>query len=317
MRNFQTASAIFISGYVLSSGLNAEEGGSGHYLPGSMASFADSVAPKPTFLARYNLMNYSGDVGISLPIAGLAAEGAEADSWANGLTLFWAPEWGVINDTWNYAMSTSIPYVSMDVTANVAAAGGASVSRSSKVDGLGDIIFQPLMLNQKVNPNFNVNYRVSLYAPTGGYEVGRLANLGKNYWSFEPTVGMMYFNLEKGIEASLFSAVTFNTENKDTNYQTGTQFHLDGTLAQHFPLCKGLAGVGVSGFYYQQLEGDSGAGATLGDFKGRTVGIGPVVSYSREINGHSVTAEAKWLTEFETKNRLEGNYLWLKVLVKF
>jgi hypothetical protein len=32
----------------------AEEGGSGHYLPGSMASFIDVVPPTETFLARLN-----------------------------------------------------------------------------------------------------------------------------------------------------------------------------------------------------------------------------------------------------------------------
>ncbi|HEY5849769.1 MAG TPA: hypothetical protein VIT62_03260 [Lysobacter sp.] len=34
--------------------LHAEEGGSGHYQPGSMASFMDSVAPKPTLLLHWN-----------------------------------------------------------------------------------------------------------------------------------------------------------------------------------------------------------------------------------------------------------------------
>lgn len=320
MARFQTICAGLLGACVYNGTAFAEEGGSGHYLPGSMASFVDSVSPKPVFLARYNLMNYTGDVNISLPFAGLLAEGAEADSWANGLTLFYAPEWGVINDTWNYAMSASIPYVSMDVTANViGTAKGATVGvrRHSKEEGLGDIIFQPVMLNQKVTPDFNINYRVNFYAPTGDYEVGRLANLGKNYWSFEPTVGMMYFNQKTGLEGSLFTGVTFNTKNQDTDYHTGTQFHFDGTLAQHFPLAKGLAGVGVSGFYYQQLEGDSGDGATFGDFKGRTVGVGPVVSFSRSFKDVDFTAEAKWLTEVDTKNRLEGNYLWLKLLFKF
>jgi len=40
----------------------AEEGGSGHYLPGSMSSFVDSVPAKETFIARYNLLNYNGSV---------------------------------------------------------------------------------------------------------------------------------------------------------------------------------------------------------------------------------------------------------------
>jgi hypothetical protein len=33
----------------------------------------------------------------------------------------------------------------------------------------------------------------------------------------------------------------------------------------------------LAGYVYQQVTGDSGAGAKLGDFKGRSVGIGPQI----------------------------------------
>ena len=58
----------------------AEEGGSGHYLAGSMASFIDAVPPKEVFLMRLNVVNYDGsfDKSQPLPIAGLTAVGASA-----------------------------------------------------------------------------------------------------------------------------------------------------------------------------------------------------------------------------------------------
>ncbi|WP_018969196.1 SphA family protein [Rubritalea marina] len=295
----------------------AEEGGSGHYMPGSMSSFVDSVAPKPTFLARYNLLNYSGERSLSMPIAGLTAETVDADSWANGLTLFWRPDWGSINDTWGYAMSVSIPYVNMKVSADVEGGGGAVLRRTDREQGLGDVIFQPLMFNQHLNESLNINYRLSVYAPTGDYKVGRLANPGKNYWSIEPTVGVMYFNPSNGRECSFFTGLTINTENAATQYQTGTQLHFENTVAQHFPLKGGLAGIGFNAFFYQQVEGDRGAGASFGDFKGRSYGVGPVLSYSTKVDDHPLTAEFKWLPEIETKNRLKGNSVWLKVLYTF
>jgi len=60
----------------------AEEGGSGHYLPGSMASFIDSVPLTERFIARLNVVYYQGSVGARrrLPIAGLTALGANASS---------------------------------------------------------------------------------------------------------------------------------------------------------------------------------------------------------------------------------------------
>ena len=152
-----------------------EEGGSGHYLPGSISSFVDGVPQEETLILRYNLLYYQGEISDvqPLPFAGLIAAGAEDESWANGL---------------------------------------------------------------------------------------------------------MYFGQENGIEASLFAGIDFNTENDATNYQSGTQFHLDGTLAQHFPLFGGLAGVGANGYWYEQVTGDSGAGATFGSFKARTAGLGPALS---------------------------------------
>jgi hypothetical protein len=123
--------------------------------------------------------------------------------------------------------------------------------------------------------------------------------------------------VNNGREASLYLGADFNTENPDTNYKTGTQLHLDGTFAQHLPLFGGLAGVGITGYWYEQVTGDSGSGANFGDFKGRTAGLGPVVSYVFKIGSVDMIAEAKWLHEFETRNRLEGDIVWFKLVAKF
>jgi hypothetical protein len=237
-----------------------------------------------------------------------------------GLTLFWRPEWGGIAERWSYAMSATVPFVDIEVAADVAtdvAAGRAAARRSDSASGIGDTILMPLMLNYNVNPDLNVNMRLSLYAPTGSYQVGRLANTGKNVWSVEPTVALMYFGQQNGIEASLFGGLTFNEENPDTDYRSGNQFHLDATLAQHFPFAGGLSSVGITGYYYRQVTGDSGSGATFGDFKARTTGVGPSLSYVRKLNGTELLAEVKWLHETGTRNRLRGETLFLKAMLKF
>ena len=159
-------------------------------------------------------------------------------------------------------------------------------------------------------------FRAGVYAPTGNYKVGRLANTGKNFWTISPILGLMYFGQKNGIEGSVFAGFDFNTENPDTDYQSGEQFHLDGTLAQHFPLAGGLAGAGLSAYYYQQVSGDSGSGATLGAFKGRTTGLGPALSYVRKVSDYDTIVEIKWLHEVETKNRLDGDIVWLKAVLK-
>ena len=309
-------------GLSVTSLVRAEEGGSGHYLPGAMASFMDAVPPQPTFIVRYNFVSYSGSFGGNpIPFARLVATNINAESYASGLTLLWRPPLN-LGEHWSFALSTTIPYVWLDVSGNATATlpngmPGPTVKRSDSVNGIGDIVLMPLMLNYKFTPDFKMNFRVGIYAPTGSYELGRLANTGKNFWTVEPTLALMYFGQKNGIEASLFTGFDVNSENDATQYQTGTQFHLDGTLAQHLPLGGGLAGVGVNGYWYQQITGDSGPGASLGNFEGSTAGLGPVVSYVHKIGKADMLAELKWLHEVETKNRLKGDYIWLKVIFKF
>ena len=304
--------------------VRAEEGGSGHYLPGSMSSFADAVPSSEGFIARLNLASYSGEFEGTrvVPVASLAAYGLEADSFAAGLTCLWSPPIE-LGGSWSYAMSATIPCVWMDVSASVAVPlpgpGGrtALISRTSSTDGLGDIVLMPLMFNYHANDDLNINFRVAAYAPTGDYEVGRLANTGKNFWTIEPTAALIYLGKENGIEASVFLGADFNFENDDTHYKTGTELHIDGTLAQHFPLFGGTAGVGVNAYWYEQVTADSGSGAKFGDFEGRTAGLGPVLSYSAKLGDVDMITEVKWLHEFETEHRLEGDSIWAKILFKF
>jgi len=248
-------------------------------------------------------------------MAAVQTLGADATIWGHGLTFLWRPPID-LGDRWSYALSTTVPFMWADVSANVVV-GPTTVRRSSSVNGLGDIVLMPLMLNYNVSSNLNVNFRTGIYAPTGDYEVGRLANTGKNFWTLEPTLGLMYFGVNNGREASIFVGADFNTENPDTLYQSGTQFHVDGTLAQHFPLFGGLAGVGVNGFWYDQITGDSGSGATFGDFEARTTGVGPVLSYAFKLGKVDMIAEAKWLHELATTKRLEGDIVWFKLVAKF
>jgi len=78
--------------------------------------------------------------------------------------------------------------------------------------------------------------RLGIYAPAGDYDVGELANVGKNYWTFEPAISLSYVSSKIGLELTGFAGMDFNTKNAETHYETGTQFHLDLTAAEHLPL---------------------------------------------------------------------------------
>ena len=126
-----------------------------------------------------------------------------------------------------------------------------------------------------------------------------------------------YVSPETGREFSVFAGIDFNQENSDTDYKSGNQAHIETTFIQHLPMFGGMAGFGATGTWYQQITGDSGSGATHGDFKAKTVAAGPVLAYSTKAGGTDIVAELKWLHELDTKRRAEGDTIFLKIVAMF
>jgi hypothetical protein len=113
------------------------------------------------------------------------------------------------------------------------------------------------------------------------------------------------------------AGIGFNTENNTTNYKSGTLMHVDASVQQLLPVGPGFLGIGAEAFYIDQISGDSGGNALLGDFKSRTAGLGPVLTYILPRGKETLVAELRWLHEMNVKNRLEGDYIWLKLVYQF
>lgn len=297
---------------------HAEEGAGGHYVPGATSSFIDTLPSKPGLVVAGAYTYYEGDSQVDKPIkfAGLLGLGASARCDAATIFGIYQTDFDLLGGT--YAFAAAIPVLEVDVSASVDPPLGPTVQRNDSASGIGDITIYPLMIGWTDGPDWKYDFRLGIYAPTGKFEEGQLANPGRNYWTFEPSFSVSWLSTKIGTEATLFTGFDINTENSDTNYRSGTSFHLDGTLAQHLPIGDhGIVGVGANAFYYEQITGDSGSGATLGDFKGRTAGVGPVISYVTKINGNDVAAELKWLPELSVNRRLKGDTIWFKVGISF
>ncbi len=293
----------------------AEEGGAGRYLPGNAATLIDLPPTKAGWVFESIYLRYDGDASASgtFPNAGLVTAGLDASSDAfilGGLYTFGIPVLGS-----NFSMGAFVPYLWMDVTADVVA-GGLAGSRSDSADGIGDITLIPAMMAWK-HDSWQYGALLPVYAPTGDYNVGSLANVGRNYWTFDPTVQVSYNNAKTGFNAAVFTGITLNMENDDTDYQSGSAFHIDASVQQLMPLGPGFLSVGFNAFYYDQFEGDSGSGAKLGGFEGQTAGIGPALGYVLPVGENTLVAEARWLPELDTKRRLEGDFFWLKLVYQF
>jgi hypothetical protein len=303
------------------SSLWAEEGGSGHYVPGATASFIDALPGKPALVIADAYTYYNGSAGLTQPLnyGGLITFGAHATMHADTILGLYETPWQLLGG--NYAAAVLLPYIWMEIDGQVQVAGPMgtkqTVATRDTANGLGDMLLYPFMLGWTNASDFKYDVRLGIYAPTGPYDVGRIANTGRNYWTFEPGASVSWLSSKIGTEVSLFAAFDVSTRNDATDYHSGAVFHLDGTVAQHLPLLGGFVGAGANGFYYQQISGDSGSGATLGSFESRTVGVGPVVSYARKLGKADLAAEVKWLPELNTQNHLKGDYVWVKVGVAF
>ncbi|WP_421865165.1 transporter [Parvibaculum sp.] len=71
--------------------------------------------------------------------------------------------------------------------------------------------------------------------------------------------------------------------------------------------CTPPPGTYLTDLDYQQVSGDSGAGAVIGNFEGRVTALGPVFTYSFQLGSLPVSSEWKYFHEFDTRNRVEGD----------
>ena len=149
--------------------------------------------------------------------------------------------------------------------------GGNTINRSrtDTVEGGGDLY--PLATIRWTQGNSNWLAYTMGGVPVGAYEVGRLANIGLNHWSLDAGGGYTYLDPKAGHEFSIVGGLTYNFENEDTNYQNGIDGHIDWAASQFL---NEQLHIGLVGYIYYQLSGDSGSGAVLGDFESRVYSVG-------------------------------------------
>ena len=112
--------------------------------------------------------------------------------------------------------------------------------------------------------------------PSGTYDSTRLANLSIGYVAVDSGFGYTYLNPKTGHEFSVVAGFSYSGTNKALDYRNGIDFHVDWAVSQF--IGKSVH-VGIVGYVYQQVTGDSGTGAKLGDNKGRAIGIGPQIGF--------------------------------------
>lgn len=120
---------------------------------------------------------------------------------------------------------------------------------------------------------------------------------------------------QANVELSAAWGLQFDTENTATHYQNGILSDLEGTIIKRF---KSEFGIGVIGSWIQQLNDDGGAMAdNLNGFVGHAFGVGPILTYSTKVGKSNLDFNARWVHEFENRNRPEGDLFQFSANLKF
>ena len=302
---------------------HADEGGASFWLPGQFASLA-AVPQTPGWALSVSYYHSSdaaaGNVAAAreilvdrIPATVKVNLNLSLSAQANLVTLtpsytFATPVFGgqlLVGMSGQYGRSASS--IAGTLTA---LAGPAVTTRTGMLEdsltSYGDLVPNAALLwSYGVN-----NYMAYLTGnmPVGDYNPMRLVNIGLGHGSIDAGSAYTYLNTATGNEFSGVAGLTYNLINPDTQYKSGTDFHLDWG-ASHF-LTKQLF-VGIAGYAYQQITDDSGQNPILAGFRSRVFGVGPQIGYNFPVGDMQGFLGGKVYGEFDAANRASGWNTWL------
>jgi hypothetical protein len=318
---------LVVAGLVPKASL-ADEGGVSFWLPGLFGSLAAVPATAPGWALETFFYNTSVSAGADVTRAREITIGRlnptlnlnlsanlHADVpllWINPGYVFATP---FLGGQASLGMGGFVGYATTSLSGTVTASiPPFSFVRSDNitdsVTGFGDLYpIATVKWHQGVN-NFMIYGTGGI--PVGTYSSTSLANLGAGHGSADGGFGYTYLDTAAGHEFSAVAGFTYNFTNPSTNYQNGIDFHLDWGASQF--LSKQVL-VGLVGYVYDQITGDSGSGDRVGPFESRVIGIGPQVGYLFPIGDMQGYLNLKAYGEFDARNRASGVNAWLTFVI--
>jgi hypothetical protein len=319
--------ALLVAAVCATNSAQADEGGISFWIPGFFGSLA--AAPQQpgwslTSILYNTNVSASGNAAVAreitigqLPKFPVSIT-ANANVHADATLGFLAPSYVFATPFLGGQASAALlfGYGNNDTSLNATATATAnlpipisvtkSIALQQDTTGFTDLIPQfAVRWNAGVN-----NYMAYITGdiPVGLYSSSNLANIGLGHGAIDGGVGYTYFDPKTGHEFSAVLGFTGNFENQSTGYTSGIDSHLDWGASQF--LTKQLQ-VGLVGYFYEQLSGDSGCAPVLCPFKSRVIGVGPQIGYIFPVAGMQGYVNLKGYGEFDNDNRPDGWNIWL------
>ena len=188
-----------------------------------------------------------------------------------------------------------------------------------------DIIINPLSVYCKKGDWLNVGFSPTFSTlPTGRWERRDQVNLGRNYFSWQPTVAYTFIFGEKLDISGRFRYIHNFTNNDGAisvvnptgaNYETGDMIAWD--FAVGYAVTDKLE-LAVNGYFLaqisdDQIHGNTASNAVLQDVfdggRSNVFALGPAIGYDLG----PVRAYAHWQHQFDAENTAQGDSFWLRL----
>jgi hypothetical protein len=304
-------------------GARASEAATNIYLLGSQGPMAGFVPPPGTYLSDYKYYyqgSAEGEAALAFSLRRGVGANVDLSAEVHVQAFVEVPSvlavtphkiWGG-NVGFGFATPVGWQNVDVDLTAQAALTLppplNITLEREARLELEDDLVAfgdpQPFAIIGWHDGNWHWKLGTILNVPIGSWERRRLANIGFGYWALDGNAAVTWLDPKIGFEVSTSAGFTYNWENPDIDYKSGTMFHLEWAVMQHFSKDFSL---GLVGYHYQQVTGDSGAGARLGSFEGRVTALGPGLTWNFQLGQTPVSTSLRYYREFNVENRLEGD----------
>jgi hypothetical protein len=286
----------------------AESAFSGYGL--GAAAFGAGQTPPPgtyvTFVGGY----YTAEIGGPVTIGGVEIDvGLKLDFLQAAVNGVYVPNRTLFGG--RPAISVTVPVGWVDLEADVAI-GSLGGTREVKGGGLGDTTVRAQLGWE--HGDFSHLVYVQGLVPTGRYDEGFEPNIGLNRPAID--VGWAFTWTEKTSKLQFNGALgfTFSAENDITNYKTGNEFHFEWAIGRE--ISEGLL-IGIVGYNYRQISGDTGTGAILGPFEGDADAIGAGLVYTTLSDSTPLVINLRHYEDVYHQNHWEGSTTTITGTIRF
>ena len=274
----------------------AETPVAGHYPPGQ-SGIRGAASPLPGWsYTNFNRFFSNLDVKDS---DGQTERSVDEIRYANISMITWATDWTIVG--MRYGALAGVPFV----TGNLNPSDG---DLGQSAFGLGDILITPVSLYGRSSA-WDYQFQFTVWSASGRFEPGSARNRGAGFWALLYSLGGVWYPRGNRSDWSLSAVARLeqNFEQKDTDIDPGEDVVIDWGVGKNVRGGPRPIEVGASGFATWQLSEQSG-GASSATGRYRYFGAGPEGSIS-PWDQWTFRLRAHW--EFESRNAVEGNNLWI------